>query len=346
MGGNKIRVAATGAALVLAMALSACGSSDDGKDDDSSGQPVATPTPTNEGAVTEGSGEGMKVGYISLGDSLPFVKIVSDGIKKAADEAGVELLFCDSQLDAAKALECARTFKTQQVQGILNFQLDEGAAEQICAAGPDVPVIAIDIHQAPCEVSFMGANNEQAGITNGEGLGTYFKSEFNCEYDAFVSLEVPAAGAVTKLRSDSAIKGFENICGPIPEDKMRHVAAEGTTDNGRQVFADTLTALPDAKRIAVTSVNDDIALGVLAAAKAQGREGDIWMASSGADPTSWTGIRENPNWIGDSAYFPEGYGNIGIPAIIKLINGEDVPAELLTEHVFISKDNIDEYYPQ
>src|SRR5205085_977375 len=182
----------------------------------------------------------------------------------AADEAGVELIFCDSQLDAAKALDCARNFKTQEVDGILNFQLDAAAAPQICAAGPDVPVIAIDIHQDPCETSFMGANNEQAGITNGEGLGNFFKEKFDCEYDAFVSLEVPAAGEVTKIRSDSAIKGFENICGPIPEDKMRHVAAEGTTDNGRQVFADTLTALGGANVIAVSPPNADIGLRVSA----------------------------------------------------------------------------------
>ena len=81
------------------------------------------------------------------------------------------------------------------------------------------------------------------------------------------------------------------------------------------------------------------------AAKAAGREGQLYLAAQGADPTSWEQIRTNPNWIGDSAYFPERYGDTGIPAIIKLIKGED-PGPLLTNHEFVDKSNIDQIYPQ
>ena len=86
--------------------------------------------------------------------------------------ADVELLFCDSQLDAGKALECARTFMTKQVQGIIKFQVEEKTAAQIRAAGPEVPVVAVAIHQRPCEDTFMGANNALAGEIAGENLGT------------------------------------------------------------------------------------------------------------------------------------------------------------------------------
>lgn len=304
----------------------------------------ATATAAADGVVP-GSGAGLKIGYISLGDALPFVKIVSDSIKAAADEAGAELLFCDSQLDPAKALDCARTFKTQGVQGILNFQLDEKAAKQICEAGPDVPVIGIDIHQRPCEKAFMGANNQLAGEVAGEALGNFYKEKFNCEYDAFVKGEQPAAGEVTKIRADSVVTGFEKVCGPIPADKLRAVNLGSTTDDGRAAFADTLTALQGKTNIAVSSINDDTGLGVIAAAKAANRLDDIWLISQGADPTSWENIRTNDHWVGDSAYFPERYGSIGIPAIIKLINGED-PGDLLVKHEAVNRDNIDQIYPQ
>nr|MBA2700586.1 hypothetical protein [Chloroflexota bacterium] len=55
-------------------------------------------------ASASAGGESFKIGYISLGDSVPFVKLVSDGIRQAAEDAGQELLFCDSEIDAAKAL--------------------------------------------------------------------------------------------------------------------------------------------------------------------------------------------------------------------------------------------------
>lgn len=355
---KMLAVASVGTVCLLV--LTACGGSSDASSSTASEAPAATEAAASSAAseastpaaseapatgVVPGSGAGLKIGYISLGDSLPFVKIVSDSIKAAADEAGAELVFCDSQLDPAKALDCARTFKTQGVQGILNFQLDEKAAAQICEAGPDVPVVAIDIHQRPCEDAFMGADNQLAGFAAGEGLGNYFQANFNCEYDAFVKGELPGAGEVTDTRSNAMIEGFESVCGPIPADKLRAVDMGGTTDTARAAMADTLTALGDKKQIAVAALNDDTALGIFAAAKAANRADQIWVAAQGADPTSYDQIRNNPNWIGDSAYFPDRYGDTGIPAIIKLINGED-PGPLLTQHFFVDKNNIDQYYPQ
>jgi hypothetical protein len=39
--------------------------------------------------VVPGSGKGLHLGYISLGDAVPFVKLVSDSIKAQAKIAGV-----------------------------------------------------------------------------------------------------------------------------------------------------------------------------------------------------------------------------------------------------------------
>jgi ribose transport system substrate-binding protein len=317
------------AALIGLLGLAGCasGTTDSGAED-----PAAGP------------GAGMKIGYISLGDSVPFVKLVSDNIKQEVEASGAEFFFCDSQLDAAKALACAQTFKTQGVDGIINFQVDEKAAESICAAGPDVPVVAVDIHQLPCERVFVGADNKTAGMIAGEALGQYFKDNFDCEYDAFVSMEQPAAGQVNIDRSGGARDGFASVCGEIPADKLRSVDGGGTIDGGLTTFGDTLTALSGASRIAVASLNDDMMLGAFAAADAQGRSEQIFGVAQGADPSSFDDLQNNPNWIGDTAYFPERYGELAVPAMIALIKGEDVPKNVFTNHVFIDKSNFSEYY--
>ena len=118
-----------------------------------------------------------KIGYISLGDSVPFVKLVSDGIKEAADAAGQELLFCDSEIDAAKALACAQNLKVQGAEGVLNFQVFQDSSPEICTAYGSVPTIAIDIIQPPCQIAFMGANNREAGRLGGAEMGKYAKDE-------------------------------------------------------------------------------------------------------------------------------------------------------------------------
>lgn len=316
------------AALTAVLVLSGCA-------------PATTDSGDGEAA---GPGAGLKIGYISLGDSIPFVKLVSDSIKQEVEASGAEFVFCDSQLDAAKALACAQTFKTQNVDGIINFQLDEAAAASICAAGPDVPVVAIDIHQRPCEDVFVGADNKAAGVLAGVALGEYFKTNFDCEYDAFVTMEQPAAGVVNTDRSGGGIEGFESVCGTIAAEKLRRVDGGGTIDGGLTTFGDTLTALSGASRIAVASLNDDMLLGAFAAAEAQGRSGQVYGVAQGADPSSFDSIQNNPGWIGDTAYFPEKYGELAVPSIISLIKGESVPENVFTEHVFINKDNFSEFY--
>lgn len=363
--------AMAGAAVSLALILSACSSSPAGSESSapaasapqasgtastaqaSEAAPASSAAPASAAPssgftpeVVPGSGEGVKVGYISLGDSIPFVKLVSDDIKAQAKIAGVDLVFCDSQLDAAKALDCARNFKTQNVQGILNFQLDEKSSPQICAAGPDVPVIAIEVKQKPCQDVFMGADNRRAGEIAGNALGEFFRDSKDCNVDALVSLESPGAGAANTDRQGGAIDAFQAVCGTLPKDKLVIVDGGATIDTGRKKFADVLTSLGDAKNIAVVSLNDDMLLGAFAAAKAANRSDAVFGTGQGADPSSWDAIRNNPGWVGDTAFFPERYGQTAIPAILALISGETVPQDLFTNHVFINKTNIDEFYPQ
>lgn len=284
-----------------------------------------------------GSGKGLKIGLITLDDSVPFSKLVSDSIKKQAKAAGAQLVYCDSKGDGATALACARNFKVQGVQGYLNFQSDAKSANAICSAGPAVPVIAIDITQGSCQTSFMGANNEFAGTLAGKALGTYMKKNFDCEYDAFVSMEEPDAGEVNTARMGGYRKGFESVCGPVKNLKTENAFR---IDQARTTFADVLTTLPGAHRIVVAAINDDAIEGALAAAKTAGRAKDLFVSGQGADPSSWCDIKSNPQWVGDTAYFPERYGEIGVPYLIKAIKGQSIPKNLLVPHQIINNANI------
>jgi ribose transport system substrate-binding protein len=346
---------------VVALLLAGCSSNSDTTPTESapttSEAPAASETPAATDSATAapespdyvdfreaapGSGDGMKLGFITLGDSIPFSKLVTDGMVAQAKAAGADLIVCDSAHDAAKALTCVQNFKTQGVQGYLNFQPDSAAAAGICEAGPQVPVIAVDIEQQPCQDAFMGANNAKAGFIGGESMGQYFKDNFDCKYDAFVSLEQPAAGVVNDYRMGGYRDGFESVCGTI--ENLQQVDTGGVTDQARTVFADVLTTLPDAKHIVVVAINDDSALGALAAARTANRDGNIYISAQGADPSAVCEIATNPNWVGDTAYFPERYGEIGIQYLIDMVNGKEVPKSLYIKHEFVTADNIGDYY--
>jgi ribose transport system substrate-binding protein len=339
---------------LFSLTLAACGGSSDGSSggSGSASTPAVTSKPTGEtpqqsGAAKfeqaqPGSGKGVRIGYISNGEKISFVKIVSDGIRREAKRAGAQLLFCDSQVDAAKALECAKNLKTQRVDVLVEYQNDAKSAPEICAAGPAVPVIAVSIKQQPCQKAFMGADNARAGEIAGAGMGAFVKQQFDCDYDSVVLLEAKKTGDINEQRVHGALRAFEKVCGPAKN--VKSVDGDGTIDGYQSRFADTLTALPGQHKIILLTINDDAGRGALAAAKSQGRAKDVYVAGQGADPTSYCEIAKDPQWVGDAAYFPERFGQIIVPNAIRAAKGGQLPPLLLVPHVFVTKDTIGKYY--
>jgi ribose transport system substrate-binding protein len=295
-------------------------------------------------AAPSAAAESFKIGYISLGDSVPFVKLVSDGIKEAASAAGQELLFCDSEIDAAKALSCAQNLKVQGAQGVLNFQVFQDSSPEICTAYGSVPTIAIDIIQPPCQIAFMGANNREAGRLGGAEMGKYAKANWDCDFTAYVSLESTAAGAANTDRMGGWRDGFKESC-PIPPDKERILDGADRTDPALEQVTNLLGAL-QGDRIIVVAINEDGILGAIGAANTLGRQTDLFYGGQGTDPSIWKDVACNPNYIASVAYFPERYGTLLIPNMVKALQGETIPTEIFTEHIVINKDNIRSIYPE
>jgi ribose transport system substrate-binding protein len=160
-----------------------------------------------------------------------------------------------------------------------------------------------------------------------------------------VTLDTKGAGSTTEARVNGMIAGFEEACGKIDAAKFRSLDVGGTTDLAVTKFGDQLSALAPGGIIVVLSLNDDMSLGAFAAARTAGREKELRLAGQGADPTSWKEIACNPQWLADTAYFPERYGEILIPAVVKLLNGETVEKNLFTQHDVVTKDNVRTLYP-
>jgi ribose transport system substrate-binding protein len=302
---------------------------------------AASAAPSAAASAAALDGTGLKVGYISLGDSVPFVKLVSDGIKAEAAKAHLDFQFCDAQIDAAKALACAQNFKLKGVQGVLNFQVDQKSSPEICAAYGGVPTIAIDIVQKPCQIAFMGANNAAAGKLGGEALGKYAKDKWNCDYTAYVSLESSAAGDANAARMGGWRTGFTEFC-PIKNEHILDPADR--TDSALPAVTSLLPALPG-HRIVVVAINEDGILGAEGAAKTLGRSTDLFYGGQGTDPSIWKDVACNPNYIVSIAYFPERYGTLLIPNIIAALKGQTIPPLIYTQHIVINKDNIRTIYP-
>jgi ribose transport system substrate-binding protein len=294
--------------------------------------------------------EPVRIGYISGGDADPFVLLVTESIRAAAEAAGVELHECDAAFLDETALACARNLAAVNAQSMINWQFNPDLSPAVCEAYGNLPTVTIDVPEEPCGVTFVGADNRAAGLIGGNAMGEFAKERFDCEYDAYISLDFPQIPDINEARAGGSKEGFEAVCGPIPAEKYFPVdtmlGGPDQPENSRRQVADILTTIPDAKTILLMSpAGDAHPVAALGAADVAGRKDQMWVVALGADPSSLDFIRNDPQWVGDVGFFPERYGELVMPLAIALAKGEEVPEQSLVTHEFIDASNIDEYYP-
>jgi ribose transport system substrate-binding protein len=107
-----------------------------------------------------------------------------------------------------------------------------------------------------------------------------------------------------------------------------------------------LHALPELHHIAVICFNDDAAIGALRAAQKLQREQDLAIVGQGADRLIRDELRrQGARIVGSTAFMPERYGEKLTDLALRILRGESAPPAVFMDHVFISADNVDIYYP-
>lgn len=290
-----------------------------------------------------------KVGFANLHENHVFMWRVREGIQKNCKEYGLECVMANNNLDGQTALANADTFVTQGVNGGIEFQshLEFGEAIMEKFKAIKAPVIAIDIPMPGA--TFFGANNYQAGFLAGEGAGKYAKAKWNGRVDKIISIELPQSGEVVMQRSKGAWEGVQAVV-KVPVENVIHLDGKETQDTARQVVCDALQGIPQAENLVVTAVNDEMALGGLAAIETCGSDANkknYIAVGQSADEAAQAAMREkDSHFAGSTAYFPEKYGDFIVPALIRLMNGEKLPPALYVDHLFIDIENLDQFYPQ
>jgi ribose transport system substrate-binding protein len=328
--------------MVLAVLLAACA------------QPIVVqqaPAAGDAGAAAAcaTAKDSYKIGFANLTEDIVFTKLVREGMEKAAAEAGnVELVFADNKLDGATALANAENFIAQGVDGVVEFQTDEAFGNVIMAKFREnnIPVIAIDIPMPGA--TFFGADNYLAGQLAGAAAADWVNANWEGQVDAILMLELPQSGPVPAARMQGMLDSLQSgLTTPVAEDKVIRLDSKNTQEEAFKVTSDILPSLPDATRIVAVSINDGTGLGAIAAAEAAGRADQIIVVGQNADPSGQEEmVKENSRYLGATAYFPELYGFKIIPAMLDLLECRAVPPSVYVDHVFISAENVCEYYPE
>ena len=152
--------------------------------------PTTAPSANPYTGATAGSGAGVKLGYLSYGDLVPYVKQISDGIRAQAATAGVDLVTCDANVDATKVDDCMKQLTGAGIKGLIQFQGSLELPSTVCSKVPaGLPVLAVELPEDPCAASLVSADDLRAGQIAGAAVGAWVKAHWACAYDAYVSLE-------------------------------------------------------------------------------------------------------------------------------------------------------------
>ncbi|MEA3336029.1 MAG: substrate-binding domain-containing protein [Chloroflexota bacterium] len=307
-------------------------------------------TVCDERTVTNYRSNGRKptyrIGFANLTETgIPFAIDVRRGLERAAEAQQVELILADNQLSGEQALQVADYLIEKQVDLAIEYQIDAEInsliMDRFLQAG--IPVIAVDIPMVGA--TFFGADNYRSGHIAGAELGKWVREHWQGQYDRLVILEEQRAGALPASRITGQVDGYQEVMGPIPEEKRIYLDSGNTSQVSEMHVAEALQSVPEGQRIAVFSFNDDAAYGALKAARKLGREADVAIVGQGADRVVRNEIRKrNSAIIGSTAFMPDRYGEKLIELAKRILEGQSIQPAVYMEHVFIDSSNVDLYY--
>jgi ribose transport system substrate-binding protein len=307
--------------------------------------PSALSGSTPAAAVTDGpTGVAMtpRIGYISLDEDLAFVRTVSDGVRRAAEQAGMELVACDPDWTQEGVRDCAERLGDVGIDGLISFQPFTDLADEVCRLTGSVPTAGLVFDQGPCQVTRLRIDQAESGRLAGEAVGRFAAQRWDCEISAWISLESSARDPDGKARMAGYRSGFEEHC-PLPS--RVHIL----DDADRLVTAQTAVSrlLDDLRgpRIVVVGINEDAILGAMNAAAQRGRSDSLWYSGQLADPAIRGHIACDRRYLASVAQFPDRFGEQVVPSLKRALNGEEVPQLVMARLELVTSENVRELFP-
>ena len=108
-----------------------------------------------------------------------------------------------------------------------------------------------------------------------------------------------------------------------------------------------VAAIPVGTRVAILAINDDAALGALNAFEKADRLAEVVAVGQNADRIGRAALRRaDLPFVGSTGYAAELYGEQLLELASRILDGEPVPPAVFCRHTFITRENINDHYPE
>jgi len=309
------------AALVSIMA--GCGSSGGGEQSSS--------TPPAAGEKKE-----ITIGVSTATLRHQFFIDIDNGMKKAAEEAGVKLLVNDPNLDLAKQVSAVEDYMQKGVDGLILLAVDNAGVVPVVEEAKDkgIPVITADSVVPSDKVdTFIGTENYEAG----KQLGEHLKKQIEANgKDVKIAVVTHVQSFVQKER----LRGFKEVLADAKGVEILNDQPGYDREKSMATVENILQANPDVDYIYATAENS--VLGALAALESANNT-KTKIVGFDVTPEAAEGIR-NDKILAMIQQQPEKIGEAAVKAALEAINGKTLDKNISIPVVLMDKSNVDEYF--
>lgn len=245
-----------------------------------------------------------------------FYQDMESGMRDAASKYGYTLVVVDASRDNAKQQSQVEDFISKRVDAVVLTPYDSQAIGSAIAEAnsANIPVFTADIASTSRlghVVAHIASDNVQGGYQAGKLLCAAVGKT-----GSVAIIDEPEVTSV-----QDRVKGFKSalaqLCPGVAI--VADVDSGGTRDKASSDTGDVLQAHRDLKGI--FGINDDSALGALAAVKAASKVGKIKIVGYDASPEARNHI-DKGEMVGDPQQHPDMIGQLTIDAIHDYFNGK------------------------
>ena len=254
-----------------------------------------------------------------------------------AAEKGINLLAVDSNYDPAKQVAIMEDMLTKKVDALILGAVDPQGVlptvEEFNKA--KIPVVAVDNPLEKGTVTFVGIDNYAGGKMGGQWAGKYIKEKLGGKANIGI-LDYPEEQACID-RANGFLDGVKEFA---PDVKVvARLEGFAVRDKAMTVMEDIIQAHPEVN--VVFGINDDSALGALAAMEAAGKtkNNELIVGFDGTADAK-AAIKRGSILKADVAQDGAAFARAAIDAALKAIKGEKLPPQIITDTKVLDATNL------
>jgi ribose transport system substrate-binding protein len=313
----KKYLSSTVLAVFLSVALTGCGGQDAAP-----AAPFAPPPAAGKATI----------GVVLLTRTHPFYQDLEAAMQAEAAKQGFELLVSTGEFDVARQKDQMADFVVRKVDAIVVCPADSTSIGTSVKAANDagIPVFTADIKclaegvEVKCHIA---TDNLEGGRLAAQALREAIGGSGR-------------VGIIDHPEVESVIlrtKGFREETAKSPEVTIvATLPGGGVKDKAFKAAEDLLQAHADLEGI--FGINDDSALGALAAVEKAGRQDEVKIVGFDAVPEAREAIKAGKIYA-DVIQKPDEIGQKTIEVIAQYMSGEDIPEEILIPCALFTKDS-------